>query len=962
MNPPTQAPVIETLHQAGAVHARHRAAMLLLRGGLLLLGAIPLLMVADVLGHFPDPVRLAAVILFVLAALALLVAAALIAWRLRPPLLRIARLLEERNPALGSKLVNILQLDAATGHGESAGLTRALARRAVEDASGALDLPALPPLAREPRLPERTRWLAGAAGLLGLLTIFGGPAVRTEWLRYLDPYGDHPPFSLTRLEFLKPAPADHVLYGGGFTVLARATGHQPKELFLSARPADGSGPALTLPMAARGDGTFVARLDHIVHPLELTAHTADGGSRSQRRVLALILVPQLEAALVRLIPPAYTGQKTREMPYRFTGLQVLEGSEIGFAVTSNRPLGSGDVMLETGAGEPARFPLAPAPEGPPDTARAALVASLSGRLTFSLTDSQGHAAAEHPTATLTVTRDQPPAIALATPEEDALVVENLSIPVAVDASDDYGLRSVRLHFGVNDRFTALDPVAFERPDVRRHRLEHQLDLAKLGAVAGDRVTVFAEAIDTRPDPQVTRTATRRLAVITEADYNKRLREQADVALIAGKYEDLLERFEQAIAEQRRIEEALAALRERAATQPDAERELKDFSRAFAEQHDLNARLEQLAEEMSDFGRDNPVYDFEQGLREKLRSQADAIRDSVKQQREDGERALAKSEPPPAPPTAETMRDTEQAAREQRERLQGGADRAQEEITEPLADLARLHELMKDFNRFEQLAREQRDLADQAKAYEDKPQLNAEDRAALRDLGARQREQAGKLEQLARKLKHDAEAAKEKFPEAAAAAGELADQMEAAEMPDLARGAARSMLDAKAAQGHGQARNLAEEMDRLMEDAAQPGQQGVAGGLDRALRARRGLNPGDTLGQMMLSKLFRPLPGEGAAGAGLGGFMAAGAMDGAPKLLGGESLMDGPIASAISGRGDGAGSGLPGTPTARLDHGGPATAGPQSARRTSTPEGGALLLEYEKIADAYFRRLTTKPRE
>ncbi|MCF7731839.1 MAG: DUF4175 domain-containing protein, partial [Akkermansiaceae bacterium] len=847
MNPTTTPPpVIETLQQAGAVHSRHRAAMLLLRGGLILLGSIPLLMLADVLGHFPDPVRLAGVVLFVAGALAVLVMVAFIAWWVRPPLLRIARLLEERNPALGSKLVNILQLDAASGHGESAELTRALARRAVEDASEALDLPALPPLAREPRLPDRAWWFAGLAGLLGLLTIFGGPAVRTEWLRYLDPYGDHPPFSLTRLEILKPAPTDQVLYGGGFTVLAGATGHQPKELFLTAKPADGSGGTVTLPMAARGDGTFVARLDHIVHPLELTAHTADGGSRSQRRMLSLILVPQWEAAVVRLAPPAYTGQKAREMSYRFTGLQVLEGSEIGFAVASNRPLGTGGVMLETGAGEPARFPLAPAPEGPPDTARATLVASQSGRLTFSLTDAEGNVAAEHPTATLTVTRDQPPAIALATPEEDSLVVENLTIPVAVDATDDYGLRSVRLHIGVNDRFVALDPAAFERPDVRRHRLEHQLDLAKLGAKAGDRITVFAEAIDTRPDPQVTRTVTRRLEVITEADYNKRLREQADVALIAGKYEDLLERFEQAIAEQRRIEGAFAALRERAATQPDGERDLKEFTKAFAEQHELNGRLEQMADEMEDFGRDNPVYDFEQGLHEKLREQGSAIRDSVKRQREDAERALAKSEDPPTPPTGETMQDTEHAAREQRERLQGGADRAREEITEPLADLARLHELMKDFNRFQQLAREQRDLADQAKAYQDKPQLNAEDRAALRDLGARQREQAGKLDQLARKLKHDAEAAKEKFPEAAAAAGELADQMDAAEMPGLARGAARSMLEAKAAQGHGQARNLAEEMDRLMEDAAQAGQQGVAGGLDRALRAQRGLNPGDTL--------------------------------------------------------------------------------------------------------------------
>ena len=52
----------------------------------------------------------------------------------------------------------------------------------------------------------------------------------------------------------------------------------------------------------------------------------------------------------------------------------------------------------------------------------------SGRLTFSLIDVAGNAAAETPTASLTVTRDQPPAIAITVPEKDALVVEGLTVP------------------------------------------------------------------------------------------------------------------------------------------------------------------------------------------------------------------------------------------------------------------------------------------------------------------------------------------------------------------------------------------------------------------------------------------------------------------------------------------------------------------------------------------------------
>jgi hypothetical protein len=876
----------------------------------------------------------------------------------RPPMLRVARLLESRNPELGSKLVNILQLDDSARREGSAPLTLELARRAVNDAGMALDLPELPRLAREPRLPRFALRAAAATALLALVSVFGGRHVHNEWLRFIDPRGDHPPFSLTYLEILKPAPGDKVLYGGAKTVEVRATGHQPRELFLTATPADDGSQALTLPMAARGDGTFVARLENIRHPLDLTAHTADHGSRSHRRLLDLILIPQIGAASVRITPPAYTGQKPRETPYRFTALQVLEGSELHFEIRSNRPLGVGSILFENSAPTPATLALRPAPEGPGDTAHALLTARDSGRMSFNLIDIAGNAAEETPAASLTVTRDQPPAIAITAPEEDALVVEALKIPLVVDASDDYGLRTMRLHVGINDKFLTIDPVTFEEPDTRRHRMKHELDLAKLGVRAGDRIVVFAEAVDTRPEPQISRTNTRRMEVITEEDYNKRLREQTDVAMIAGKYEDLLDRFEKQIEEQRRIEEKIAALRENAGADP--ERDLSELAEAFSDQTHLNERLERMAEEMEEFGRDKPVYDFEKDLHDRLREQADIIRESVKTNRAEGEQAIEKGEPPPAAPSPEMIEGLAKAATAQRERLQGGSDMAEEAIREPLQDLARLHELMKDFNRFKELTEAQRELAEQSKAYQDKPQLNAEDRLAMRDMGARQRDLARKLEQLAKKLRHDAAAAKDEFPEAAQSAETLAEQMDAAAMPGLARESAQSMLDAKGNDAHAQAKNLHEEMDRLFCDACQPGQQGVAQGLDRALKLQRGMKPGDSLRQMMLSKNFRPLPGEGASGAGTGGFMALSAMDGSPMMLGGESLMDGPIASAISGRGDHGGAGQPGAPTARLDHGDQANVDAESARRTSTPGSSTLLLEYEKIADAYFRRLTTKP--
>ena len=185
-------------------------------------------------------------------------------------------------------------------------------------------------------------------------------------------------------------------------------------------------------------------------------------------MLELMLTPQIGPAVVRIEPPAYTGQAAREIPYRFTALQVLEGSELHFHVKSNRPLGIGACSLNAEGKPPPRFRCT-APEGPPMPRRgfhrhevraADLQPGRCGR----------QRGCETPTASLTITRDLAPAIAITVPEQDAMIVEGLELPIIVDATDDYGLRSVRLHVGLNDKFQEVEPVTFDEPDTRRHRM------------------------------------------------------------------------------------------------------------------------------------------------------------------------------------------------------------------------------------------------------------------------------------------------------------------------------------------------------------------------------------------------------------------------------------------------------------------------------------------------------------
>ncbi|MCW1884128.1 hypothetical protein OKA04_05260 [Luteolibacter flavescens] len=955
--PPPSSPVIEMLRRAGAVESRHRALRLVMRSLVWIALAVPLLMVADILFHFSDGVRLAGSLGVAVALVLVLAAAAVIAFFARPPLLRVARLLESRDPSLGSKLVNLLQLDADARSAQGSELTRELAGQAVQQAARSVDSSGFPVLARD---PQRFRYLGRAMVLpvlLGLVTLFGGADARREWLRFLDPHGDHPPLSFTRIEIEKPEAGTSVLYGESLLVIAKTRGHIPKELFLTARP-EGGGEPFTVAMIPRGEGIFVAPLEKIHQPLEVTAHTRGESSRSQRRRIDLILTPQIGPAVVTIAPPAYTGQPAREVPFRFTALQALEGTAITFRLGSNRPLGEGKISLLTAPDQSTDFPLLPAPEGAADSATASLTATASGRLSYHLVDIAGHAATETPTSTLTVTRDQPPSITVTAPERDAFVVEKMRLPLVIDATDDYGLRSVRLHVGIDGKFGEPVVAEFDKPDVRRHRVEHQLDLAAMGANADSEITVFAEAVDTRPEPQMTRTGSRRMGVITEEQYNEYLRQRADVAMIAGKYENLLARLQEKVEAQREIEKTLKELQEKQAKDPDDKELEEGLAKAFQQQDDLNHELEALAEEMSDFGREDPVYDFEKELQEQLREQAGKLRESAKRNREETGKALESGPPPSEPPTKEQLDAMAQAAQEQRERLEGERQEAEQNVQEPLQDLAQLHELMKDFNLFKQLEEQQRELAEQSKAYEEKQELTPDDRLAMREMGAKQRELGRKLDDLARKLEQDAAAAKEEFPQAAESAQQLADAIGQAGMPGMAREAAQDMLEGRADGAHPRAQQLHEEMEKLFAENGQPGLEGVQQGMDQALRLERGMNPGNSFRQMMQSLNFRPGPG-GGSGKGASGMMASGSAPGDTDVIGGESLMDGPMSQAMAGRGDQGGAGMSGAPTARIDAADSGKPDELSSRRTTTPGSSSLLMEYENIADAYFRRLTTE---
>jgi hypothetical protein len=202
-----------------------------------------------------------------------------------------------------------------------------------------------------------------------------------------------------------------------------------------------------------------------------------------------------------------------------------------------------------------------------------------------------------------------------------------------------------------------------------------------------------------------------------------------------------------------------------------------------------------------------------------------------------------------------LADFKKASDEQLEKLGAVEQQAQEQIEQPLEDLALMHEIMKDMTRMGELNEAQKKLAEQAKAYDRKGELTREDQLALKDLAATEKAVGEQLQEVEERLREDGKAAMEKFPKAGQSAQEIADEMKDMRLAAQANQAVDAML---AGRGEGSAQlssRLSNDIDSLFSEACKkPGSQ--SGELDDYLKLVRGMSPGRNFQQMMQSAEVR----------------------------------------------------------------------------------------------------------
>jgi hypothetical protein len=663
-------------------HLRLRvAAWLTLRGILILLAVVAAAALAFLIGDaaldLSDATRAAAPWVLGGMAMALLILAGIPLRRLHDD--RMARLFERHEPALGDRLTNAVQLGQQS---KDEAVGEFLRRAAVELGRRAASGVKVWPVVR--------RGVALAAGGVVVATVgwvlfvaVGGGVLHTVLPRFLDPRGDHPPYSRLKIE-VTPQRGE-VLYGGQFEIKASASGRPVDKLWLVAKSGGSATPARTI-MFLAPDKSFFQTLANLREPTEY--FVTDGQARSKRFPIAIRTTPQITMVEVTTEFPSYTGKpgktgKLAEEPQAFPA-----DTRIAFRVASNRPLKDGRLTLTPVlGGKPVVVALSS--EATNHIVTGSFTLTAPTLFTLSVRDIDGLDCAEPKRGRFNVLPDERPRITVLEPGRDAVATPTIKIPVKIQAEDDFGVSRVVWLRGHNRSIErAFNFKLTQRGGPQNVEANGAFDMGKLGVRPGDVIEYFFEAADNDPKgPNVALTRPYRLEIISEEQYKQVLMRMAAKKALFEPYFKLGNQLRR-LAERARETDRKAQQAKTDAEREEAQKEAEELSQDLKDYQDALAKLMK-----------NPaMFDVEKEFRDTLAEQQKQMNQTA-QKAKSGARPLNK-----------------QSLSEVAKELSEMSQQEQKEVSQPAQMLAEVARVLARADEFVRLARAQANVAQMLRRF------------------------------------------------------------------------------------------------------------------------------------------------------------------------------------------------------------------------------------------------------
>lgn len=772
----------------------------------------------------------------------------------------VARLVEENDPSLRNDLVNALEFERLLTVAPPVPVSRALMWRSVviafERAAKLTRVRTLTPKSLRIEVLALLSCLAVAV-ILGLVF---RELCWTVAPRYLDPYGDHPPFSATRL--IVDPPGVTVDYDDNVNIRVTTSGVQPEDVLLVLE--DAGGAVLSeLPMLRNSDGDFRQTIEHAKRDLVYYARIERG--RSKRYALSISKTPRIGAVTITYEYPAYTKlpARTRQLGPQSI-IRTYEGTRIGLTIESNRPLVGG--ILRVGDQE-----MKMVRAGTPQSVMGTFTVDRPAELEARLTDSEGNSSKDVLQAKVELQPDEPPHIAIVSPGRQAYAVPTAQVPLDIEAQDDLGVANVTLYRGLNGSGDSAKILFSSTGGEATANVLETLDLADLGVHPGDVIDFYATVTDTSPtSPHSSATPAYQISIISEDQYQSFLRQETTAADLKAEYATIGRRLEGLGKEQEDIRAQAQALFNVLALgeklNADALSKVKELARAQAI---LADRTKAAADELRKDAASPHTFDIEESFTKSLEQMAarlDRARDAMQKSAAALEHTADEDGENDGKTLAHAIDNQDKALDE----LGHGARQFSQEIEKPLDHLGRMYKLMEDIETFKAIYTGQVDLERHARSFRDVNVPSLDQRVRLKELGEAQREIRDALIDLRDNVEKHAAEIESVLSKAAKDARDIADSIDRRNIPTVMEQAMDGLSSGNGADGHQsaeEAAHLLAEMIQRVSDAS-----GSTAESEERLMIGMGMNPGGTVSQLQSSvrSAFDPRKRPGGADGGASG--------------------------------------------------------------------------------------------
>lgn len=737
------------------------------------------LILTDACFAFSDAVRFTLDLVYAAGIFATFYVTYSLSMRSSSPERMVARLMERTNADIGNTLVNAIDFNEELKSRRNPAISENLMAAEISSAVATIDRVDHGNALKMP-IMKREKLLLGASLLAVLLMVLAAPDIVQAVLpRYIDPYGDHPPFSLTRLT-IDPAGVS-IHYGQNLKVSVTADGKRPNGIILVLLEPDGAEIA-ELQMLESADRNYFQTIEHTTKDMLYFARFQ--GGRTKRYPLTVIKSPRIESVTATFLLPPYTHLPPQTRQLSEYVLKGYRDTVVTLEILSNRPLKGGKLTV-CGAD----YPLLPKEKR---SVTVTFPMTADGEFTASLTDIEGNESHEKLQGRIGIISDNKPYVAITAPGVDSFAIPTAKVPIVVEASDDVGIVKTVIFRNLNNSKDDKKTIYTGDGRERNINVVDILDLRDLGVKPGDVIDYYASVTDSNPDPpQSASSPSFRLKIISFDEYRDFIRTQMRAEDLSKKYNDMLEKVEKLADEQEKLERETESLKKKLTEQGKlTEQEREDLLNGVVRQGELAKKAEKLARELLEESDIPPIYDVEKDYKEALREFSRQLAEA----REFMEKSAEKlSEEKGVPSLQSALKEQREAL----ERLGRSRKEFREGIQQANKDIEKCAKLLEDIEMFKYILSLQKELVRQSRYYQEMKNPGLDDLIRLKELAKEEEHIGEELVLLKENLKKHAEEIEPEYPKVAKDARRIALEIEKRKIEELMKSA-----DGKLGKGDG----------------------------------------------------------------------------------------------------------------------------------------------------------------